>query len=67
MKTAVQLIIEHLNSFDIKIDKETEDKFTELSKQEIIDSFNSAWYHIVPSNGFLSKTGEEYFNETFKQ
>jgi hypothetical protein len=47
---------------DLTINKQLIQQAKEMEKQQIIDAFDEG-----NPNGFIIKSGEQYYNETFKQ
>jgi hypothetical protein len=69
MKTAIQMLIESVEYWNIKIDcqdlfKAICDQALELEKQQIINAANSQFTHIP--NSLYPTLGEQYYELTFK-
>lgn len=69
MKTAVQILIESIESTGIRMSEHNKKVALENEKQQIISAVNSKVVH--REDGYylvnLTSTGEQYYNETFKK
>jgi hypothetical protein len=64
MKTAMQELIDNLESIDINVPNGVKLIFIEKEKEQIIDTFDNGIY---VGTYAVDKDGEEYYNQTYDQ
>ena len=64
MKTAMQELIDNLESIDINVPNGVKLIFIEKEKEQIIDTFDNGIY---VGTYAVDKDGEEYYNQTYNQ
>jgi len=69
MKTAMQNAIEYLRKYNLlSAAAILEDKFIDSERQMIIDTYTTGKQHeACGTTEEINKTGEQYYNETYKQ
>ena len=61
-QTAVEWLIEEMHKNIVFIPVPMQEKAKEMEKEQITEAFEDGNEH-----GFICKTGEEYYNETYKK
>jgi hypothetical protein len=64
MKTAIQELIDNLESIDINVPNGVKLIFIEKEKEQIIETFDNGIY---VGTYAVDKDGEEYYNQTYNQ
>ena len=67
MKTAMQELIDNLESIDIKIPNGVKLIFIEKEKQQIADAFVECWKANMPDGFECKLSAKDYYNQTYSQ
>lgn len=70
MKTAMQELLDHLESYDMNINTEFYKGLLEKEKEQIIDAHLEGWsdaYDYLDGTSQDARQAEDYYNETFNE